>query len=370
MSVQLNWALCSHKAGDGHQVNPKVPERPATLKYLTEVVQSAEDAGFVNILVPTGTHCVDSWTTSASIAKDTRKIKFLVAFRPGLVSPVYAAQQANSLDYLTAGRLSLNVVAGTSEEDNKRYGYHVDHAERYKCSEEFVEVVMKLWEEKESFDFKGQYFDIRDSHIWPPRVTRPHPTIFISGSSDGAKRLAARFGDVHMYFAYEPEIVKKEIDETREISEEFPRERPLEFGVRHLVCVRETKEEARRAAEKVVEGSDLGNISHWADAVRKSKSVSQKRLNEMASRKSYWLTDTIWMGVNQVRAGASTMFVGTPDMVANQIKEYVEIGVNHFIMHGWPHKEEAEIFGREVMPLLKDIDLTILPEPANAVSAV
>ena len=69
MSVQLNWALCSHKAGDGHQVNPKVPERPATLKYLTEVVQSAEDAGFVNILVPTGTHCVDSWTTSASIAK-------------------------------------------------------------------------------------------------------------------------------------------------------------------------------------------------------------------------------------------------------------------------------------------------------------
>lgn len=363
MSTQFHWALCSFNAGDGHRVNPSVPERDATLDYLARVTQAAEDAGMVNILVPTGTHCVDAWQTAAALALRTRKIKFLVAFRPGLVGPVLAAQQANTLDYFTKGRLSLNVVSGANSADLKRYGYHVSHDERYEVTEEFLEVVHRIWSGGGSVNFKGKYFDVEDAHVWPPRFTHPHPTVFLAGSSPGGKRVAARFGDVHVFFAYEPETVLRDVEEVRKLSEQFPRERPLEFGVRLCVCVRETRKEARRAAERLLEGSEIGNTATWSDSVRLSESTSQRRINEMASRESLWLTDTIWMGINRVRAGGATMFVGTPEMVANQIREYVDVGVSHFIMHGWPYLEEAQIFGCEVMPLLWDVEPLVLPEP-------
>ncbi len=134
--------------------------------------------------------------------------------------------------------------------------------------------------------------------------------------------------------------------------------------MRHVVCVRETKEEARRAAESIVEDSSLKNTGVWAQSLKVGESHTQQRVTELASRGDLWISDTIYMGVNRVRQGAGTMFVGTPEMVANQLREYVGAGVSRFIMHGWPHLEEAEIFGREVMPLLKDLDPVVLSEPA------
>ena len=365
MSTEYIWALCSHRAGDRSQVNQEKPDRPATLEYLSQVTQAAENAGLVNILVPCGTHCIDPWATAAAIAVKTRKIKFLVAFRPGITGPVYAAQQANSLDYLTGGRCTLNVVTGSTPVDQKRYGDHLPHDDRYARTGEFLEVVKRLWEENGPVSYKGTFFDIEGASIFPSRVTRPNPPIYLAGSSNPGKRVAAQFGDVHVMYAAEPDVVARDIQEVKKLTEEYPRERSLEFGIRHLVCVRETKEEARRAAEALIEQSDIGNTGTWADMKLRTESVGQQRINEMASRGDLWLTDTIWMGVNQVRAGAGTMFVGTPEMVANVIREYYDAGVRHFIMNGWPHLEEAEIFGREVLPLLKDTDPVVLPDPAG-----
>lgn len=368
MPTEYIWALCSHRAGDGRQVNQKVPERPAVLEYLTEVTQAAEEAGFANILVPCGTHCIDAWAVASAIATRTRKIKFLVAFRPDITGPVYAAQQANSLDHLTGGRCTLNVVTGSTPVDQKRCGDHLAHDDRYDRTEGFLDVVFRLWEEKGPVTHKGKFFDVEEAAIYPPRVTRPNPTIFLAGSSGVGKRVADRFGDVHMMYAAEPEVIAKDIAEVSRLSQQFPRKRPLEFGIRHLVCVRETKAEARRAAESLIDKSEITNTAAWADMKLRTESVGQQRINEMASCGDLWLTDTIWMGVNQVRAGAGTMFVGTPDMVAGVIREYYDSGVRHFIMHGWPHKEEAEIFGREVFPLLRDTDPVMLSETAGTIA--
>ena len=356
--------MCSFNAGDGHQINPAVPERPATLDYLAQVTHAAEDAGCVNILVPTGTHCLDAWQTASALANRTKKIKFLVAFRPGLVGPVYAAQQANTLDYFTKGRLSLNVVSGANSADLRRYGYHAPHDERYEVTEEFLEVVHRLWREEGSVNYKGRFFHLEDAHVWPKRYSDPHPTIFLAGSSPGGKRVAARFGDVHVYFAYEPETVEKEIQEVKKLENEFERKAPLQFGGAPFASACGKQDKKRGAPWRVgLNDSDIGNTATWADSVRLSESTSQSRINEMASRESLWLTDTIWMGVNKVRAGGATTFVGTPEMVANQFREYVDAGVTHFIMHGWPYLEEAEIFGREVLPLLEDVAPVILPDP-------
>lgn len=362
MAIELNWALCSHRGGDGHQVIRQTPERPATLEYLIRIVSAAEEAGFVNILLPTGTHCMDPWSTATAISQNTEKIKFLVAFRPGLVGPTMAAQQINTFDKLTGGRLSLNVVSGVSSVDLKRYGYFVDHDSRYEHTEEFLDIIRLLWEEKGPVTFKGQFYEIEEADVFPTREGRRPPDIFLAGASQGARRLAARLGDVHVCHAVEPEVVAKDVLEVGALAEEHQRDRKLEFGIRHLVCIRETKKEAKEAAERIVADSDPTKTRNWGAASR-GESVTQQRVNELASRGDLWISDTIYMGVNQVRQGAGTMFVGTPDMVAAQIREYAEAGVTRFIMHGWPHLEEAEIFGREVMPLLQDLAPAALPDP-------
>ena len=130
----------------------------------------------------------------------------------------------------------------------------------------------------------------------------------------------------------------------------------------HVLC-RETKKEARRAAEALLEDSALENTGMWADQRNHSESEGQRRMNELYEGGSPWLTDTLWMGVNKVRSGAAAMLVGTPEMVAAALKEYVDLGVRNFILSGWPHLEEAEIFGREVMPLLKDTNPARLEYP-------
>ena len=360
MTTEFIWALCSHRAGDGSQVNQKVPDRPATLDYLAEVTSAAEESGFANILVPCGTHCIDAWNVASAVAAKTKKIKFLVAFRPGITGPVYAAQQANSLDYLTDGRCTLNIVTGSTPVDQKRYGDPLPHEDRYKRTEEFLEIVTSLWKNKDPLDYDGNFFSVENCSIFPDRKTIPNPPIYLAGSSDPGKKIAARYADVHMMYAAEPNTLFTDIEEVTKLSEEYERHSPIEFGIRHLVCVRETKEEARKAAEALIDKSELKNTGFWFDMKNNTESVGQKRINEMGSRDNLWLTDTMWMGVNRVRGGAGTMFVGTPDMVASTIREYYDIGIRHFIMNGWPHKEEAEIFGREVLPLLKDMDPVVL----------
>ena len=150
-------------------------------------------------------------------------------------------------------------------------------------------------------------------------------------------------------------MIARDIEEVTHLTSHFERKTKLSFCIRHLVCVRETKKEARKAAEQIVEKSIVKKDQNWGAKVRAAESTTQRRVSELASKKGPWLKESIYMGVNSVRQGAGTMIVGTPDMVARQIREYVDAGVSRFIMHGWPHLEEAVNFGKEVMPLLKDI---------------
>jgi len=355
MPVEFNWALCSTRAGDGSAVIQSSPERIPSLEYLTSVTKAAEDAGFCNILVPTGTHCVDPWTLSSSIANLTKKIKFLIAFRPGLVGPTYAAQQISSFYYLNEGRISLNVVAGSNSPDLRRYGYHLGHDLRYKVNEEFMEIVIDLLTKESPLNFQGKFFCVEDANFFPSISSKKMPEFFMAGASEGAKKAAARFGDVHVVHAVEPEVIARDIEEVTHLTSHFERKTKLSFCIRHLVCVRETKKEARKAAEQIVEKSIVKKDQNWGAKVRAAESTTQRRVSELASKKGPWLKESIYMGVNSVRQGAGTMIVGTPDMVARQIREYVDAGVSRFIMHGWPHLEEAVNFGKEVMPLLKDI---------------
>jgi alkanesulfonate monooxygenase len=366
MGTEYAWFLPTVRAGDGHKINVKKPEREPTVEYLSKVAQSAEKAGFVNLLVPTGTHCLDAWVIAAAVAQHTESIRFCVAFRPGLTSPVFAAQTANTVDTISGGRLTINVVTGSGPADQMRYGDHLAHDERYERTDEFLDIVKAIWYTDGPVNFKGKYYDIRDSAIYPERVSRPHPPFYLGGSSESGRRVGAKHSDVHMMYAVDVETIAKDVLDMQKRAAECERQDEIRFGVRmHVVC-RETKDEARRRANAIVEGSDISNTGTWADMKKNTESAGQMRVNELGSRDSLWITDTLWMGVNTVRGGAGASLVGTPEMIAEALKEYVQAGVDTFILSGWPHVEESEIFGREVMPLLQDTEPITLADLARA----
>ena len=360
MPTEYAWFLPTGRYGDGHRINAKEPERPPTVEYLAEVARTAERAGFVNLLLPTGTHCLDAWMMAAAIAERTERIKFCVAFRPGLMSPVLTAQQAGTFDVITGGRLTVNVVTGSTIVDQKRYGDHIAHDDRYDRTDEFLDIVKALWADDGPVTFKGKYHDVEDASLYANPVTKPYPTIYLGASSEAGRKVGAKHADVHMMWAVEAERAAQDAADMKKLAAEFGREEELRFGLRiHIVC-RETKEEARRTAEAMIEGSEIGNTKVCADMRNRTESEGQRRMNELGSRDSLWVTETMWMGVNAVRSGAGATLVGTPEMVAGALREYVDAGVSNFILSGWPHVEEAEIFGREVMPFLKDTEPAVL----------
>lgn len=360
MPTEYAWFLPTGQYGDGHKINSKVAERPPTVEYLSEVARAAEAAGFVNLLVPTGTHCLDGWLMSAAIAERTERIKFCVAFRPGLMSPVLAAQQAATFDIVTGGRLTLNVVTGSTAVDQKRYGDYLSHDDRYARTDEFLDIAKAVWQCDEPVNYKGALYEVEGAAIYAKPVTKPHPPIYLGASSEAGRRCGARHSDVHMMWSGDVEETARDALDMKKRAAEFGREDEITLGLRlHIVC-RETKAEARRAAEAMIEGTDISNIQVWSDMRNKTESEGQRRMNALAAGDSLWVTDTLWMGVNAVRSGAGATLVGTPGMVAAALREYVEAGCGTFILSGWPHLEEAEIFGREIMPLLKDTEPAVL----------
>ncbi len=352
-STEYAWFLPTGRYGDGRKINARVPERPPTVEYLTEVARAAESAGFVNLLVPTGSHCLDAWMITLAVAGHTERIRFCVAFRPGLMSPVLTAQQANTYDAITGGRLTVNVVTGSTPLDQKRYGDHLAHEERYARTEEYLDVIKALWRSEEPVSHAGRYYKIENAALYARAVSRPHPAIYLGGSSEAGRRVGAKHADVHMMWAVAPGQVAEDVSDMRCRAQARGRE-DLRFGLRLHVLCRESKKEARRAAEALIADSAIENTRVWADQRNHSESEGQRRMNALSEGGSPWLTDTLWMGVNKVRSGAAATLVGTPEMVADALREYVALGVGNFILSGWPHLEEAEIFGREVMPLLKD----------------
>jgi alkanesulfonate monooxygenase len=149
MTLTLDWFLPT--SGDGRTIygrghslpiaQAQAADRPPDLEYLGQVARAAEQLGFAAVLTPTGTWCEDAWLATAALITATSRLKFLVAFRPGLISPTLAAQMAASYQRISRGRLLLNVVTGGQAEEQRRFGDRLSHDERYARTGEFLAIV-------------------------------------------------------------------------------------------------------------------------------------------------------------------------------------------------------------------------------------
>jgi len=338
-------------------------ERPPDIDYLAQVARSAEQLGFEAVLTPTGTWCEDAWLVTAALVAQTTRLKFLVAFRPGLISPTLAAQMAATYQRVSRGRLLLNVVTGGQAAEQRRFGDHLSHDQRYARTAEFLAVVRGAWSE-EAFNFAGQYYQVDGATVM--RRPDPVPGVYFGGSSAAAGPVAARYVDTYLTWGEPPPQVAEKLAWIRSLAAAEGRE--LRFGIRLHVITRDTEQEAWQVADALLDHIDPGQVETAQQVLGHTESTGQDRMHALHSsyrtsgrRAELEVYPHLWSGVGLVRGGAGTALVGSHAQVADLIEEYAALGISEFILSGYPHLEEAYWFGEGVLPELRRRGMWVPP---------
>ncbi len=343
------WFLPTH--GDGRYLGSEMGARHVTLSYLGQVARAADELGYFGVLLPTGKSCEDSWVVASAMVPLTQRLRFLVAVRPGLSEPSMTARMAATLDRLSSGRLLVNVVAGGDPAELHGDGVWLDHTERYAATDEYLTVWRALLR-GETVDFTGKYVKCAAGKLLYPPLQQPHPPLYFGGSSEEGQAVAAEHVDVYLTWGEPPGDVAAKIAQARAVA--AARGRTLQFGIRLHVIVRETAEEAWRAADDLIRHVDDEAIAVAQKAFSRFDSVGQQRMARLhgGRRDKLEISPNLWAGVGLVRGGAGTALVGDPRQVAARMREYMALGIDRFILSGYPHLEECYRFAELVFPLL------------------
>jgi alkanesulfonate monooxygenase len=360
MSKQANanilWFLPTH--GDGRYLGTGIGGREVNFNYLRQIAQAADQLGYFGVLLPTGRSCEDSWIVASSVAPFTERLRYLVAVRPGLQSPSVAARMTATLDRITNGRLLVNVVTGGDPVENKGDGIFLAHDERYEVTREFLSVYSELLAGK-TVDVEGKHIHVEGGKLLFPPVQSPRPPLYFGGSSEAGIDVAVDTVDKYLTWGEPPALVAEKIAKVREVA--AARGRKLSFGIRLHVIVRETNDAAWRAANELIKHVSDETIATAQKNFARMDSVGQQRMAQLhgGKRDKLEIAPNLWAGVGLVRGGAGTALVGDAQTVAARIREYQDIGIDTFIMSGYPHLEEAYRFAELVFPLLS------LEQPSN-----
>jgi alkanesulfonate monooxygenase len=353
MTLNVFWFLPTH--GDSRYLGTTRGARPVDHDYLRQVAVAADTLGYDGALLPTGRSCEDAWVVASSLIGETRRLKFLVAVRPGLSTPGLAVRMASTFDRLSTGRLLINVVTGGDQGEMLADGLHADHATRYEISDEFL----RIWRATlageggaEGFDFEGKHLKVKGAKTLYPPVQKPYPPLYFGGSSEPAHELAAEQVDVYLTWGEPPAAVAEKIADLRRRAARHGR--TLRFGIRLHVIVRETNDAAWKAAEELISHVDDDVIARAQAAFSKMDSEGQRRMSALhgGRRDKLEVSPNLWAGVGLVRGGAGTALVGDPETVAARMREYAALGIDTFILSGYPHLEESYRFAELVFPLL------------------
>ncbi|WP_426502008.1 LLM class flavin-dependent oxidoreductase [Dactylosporangium sp. McL0621] len=357
MTLTFHWFLPTNGDGrdivaGGHGAQPGAAggARPVTVAYLGQIARTAEQLGFEGALTPTGLWCEDAWLTTAMLVAATERLKFLVAFRPGLLSPTLAAQMAASYQRLSGGRLMLNVVTGGESREQRAYGDPLDKDERYARTGEFLHVVRALLR-GEAVTYQGRHIGVEDARL--QRLPAQVPDIYFGGSSAAAGPVAAEHADVYLTWGEPPDAVAGKLAGIGKLAAE--RGRTLRSGIRLHVITRDTAEEAWAQAARLLRGIEPATIEQVQANLARSESEGQRRMLALhgGRRDALTIAPNLWAGVGLVRGGAGTALVGSHAEVADRIEEYHRLGITEFILSGYPHVEEAYWFGEGVLPVLQ-----------------
>jgi len=355
--MSIFWFLPTH--GDGRYLGTDTGARPVNMNYLRQIASAADSLGYEGVLIPTGRSCEDPWVVASSLLTATQRLKFLVAVRPGLHQPALAARMAATFDRLSGGRLLVNLVTGGSAEELAGDGVFLDHGARYAESSEFI----RIWREiltrshtGEALDYDGRHLRVQGARLLYPPLQRPHPPVYFGGSSAAAHALAAEQADTYLTWGEPPASVAQKIADVRQCAVQHGR--TLRYGIRLHVIVRETEQAAWQAADALIAHVSDDTIAQAQAAFARMDSEGQRRMAALHSgrtgrgRADLEISPNLWTGPGLVRGGAGTALVGNPEQVVQRMCEYADLGIEHFVLSGYPHLEEAWRFAELVFPLL------------------
>lgn len=348
MDEQLRFGWFIPTSGDTTALGDPEATIPPSLEHFLSVAHAAERAGFEYALVPVQTVCYEAWVSCAMISARTEKLKMLVAIRSGLIAPTVLAKMFSTFDQLSQGRIYANLIAGGGAAELEADGVFFSHDERYEVMDETVHLMKRCWTEAKDIDHEGKFFRVKKARVRPRPYQKPHPPFYLGGISEAAREVSARHAHVHLFWGDTPERIAEQIADLRRRAAAHGREDELKFGMRLQVIVRETEEEAWDAAWGLIEGA-----SDHLKRVTKGlweQSQANTRMKELAEAENHLIAPHLWSGISTVRPGAGVAVVGDPEQVAATLQQFIDVGCTEFCLSGYRHDEEAERFGRLVMP--------------------
>ena len=353
MNLRFHWMLPKggevgmKTAQETNRVLTTERASPAALPDMegwTHFARRAEEAGIESVLLSFSRYEPDTIFVACAVGRATRRLKFIIAYRTGLMQPAAFVQQINTLSGLIGGRLALNVVAGSSPAEQRGYGDFLEHDERYARAEEFLTVCRSFWRGGGPVDFQGQYWRVEGGSLHTPFLApdRAAPEIYVSGHSEQAQRLALGRASSWLRLVDTPEKLAPQVAQFREHG--------VEVSLRLCVVCRPTHEEAVKAAEELLPGEEIGRRERGILTRSDSQTLKQALA---AADEVGWLNDYLWAGLVPYYGSSAMTLVGSPAELAQAFLEYKRIGVTQFIISGWPKLDEMLIFGREVVPLVR-----------------
>jgi len=348
--LNVLWFLPTH--GDGRHLGTGIGARELDIDYLRQVAQAADRLGYYGVLIPTGKSCEDSWLVASALAPVTKRLRYLVAVRPGLASPTLYGRMTATLDRISDGRLLINIVTGGDPVENAGDGIFLNHDERYEVTDEFLQVYRRLLA-GERVTYAGKHIRVEDAHLLFPPVQEGGPALYFGGSSASANSVTADHVDKYLTWGEPPAAVAAKIKEVKALAE--ARGRKVSFGIRLHVIARETDAKAWEAADDLIKYLDDDTIAAAQKVFSRLDSIGQARMSALhgGRRDRLEVSPNLWAGVGLVRGGAGTALVGSGETVAARIQEYADLGIDSFIFSGYPHLEEAYRVAELVLPRLK-----------------
>jgi alkanesulfonate monooxygenase len=338
----------------GHQLSSEIlpPTGPIFDRdHIVRFAQTHEAAGFDRILVGHWSDRPDGFLVTALAGLSTKRIRFLLAHRPGFVSPTLAARKFATLEHLLEGRLAVHIISGGSNSEQRRDGDWLDHDERYARSDAFLEVVRRTWASEEPFDITNDFYRAEQARSAIRPQQQPHIPIWFGGSSDAALRVAGRHADV---FALWGESLDQTRDTIQRVREEAAKEgRQPRFSVSFRPIIADTEEAAWAKANEILERA--GELASGYTFSPKPESVGAQRLRETAAKGDV-VDKRLWTGIARLVGGGhnSTALVGTPEQVSDALLDYYDLGVSNFLIRGFDPVNDARDYGQALIPLTRE----------------